>query len=567
MKTTNEKNGCTTRSVTQAVFFAAGFIAFSSAFSSPDTSQGGTAALGPFAASAGTHESRGTPQIASQFPNISHLPADAEIHIPAPTRSSFMAVWKRVTGAAGYRLDVATDGSFSSSVNGYRDLDVGNVTGRAVTGLNPGTTYYYRVHSYTAAGSGEYSNITTATTAAPTGLIINPTFDSSITNNQNAAAIEAMINRAVSIYESIFSDPITVQILFRYANTGPEPNATPYPSGSVARSNWVYYTVSWNTFINALIADARTSNDNTANASLPGSALSTSIKPASSNGRSVGLNTPPAMFADGHVGTGGPYDGIVSLNSAQPFQFTRPVSGNSFDAQRFTEHEIDEVMGLGSFLNLSGGDLRPQDLFSWSSAGVRNTTSSGDRYFSLNSGGTDIVDFNQTPPGDFGDWLSEACPQTNPYVQNAIGCTGEASDVSASSPEGINLDVIGYDLAAHPRFFTGEVLLGNGIYYLQFPNGTPFGYYSYLTDPHWIYHFDMGYEYWFDANDGHNGIFLYDFAANTFFYTSPSFPFPYLYDFGLNALLYYYPDPSRPGHYTSNPRYFYNFATHQIITR
>jgi len=93
-----------------------------------------------------------------------------------------------------------------------------------------------------------------------------------------------------------------------------------------------------------------------------------------------------------------------------------------------------------------------------------------------------------------------------------------------------------------------------------------FGYYSYLTDPHWIYHFDMGYEYWFDANDGQSGIYFYDFASNHFFYTSPSFPFPYLYDFSLNTVLYYYPDTNNPGHYTTNPRYFYNFATGQIIT-
>jgi len=118
----------------------------------------------------------------------------------------------------------------------------------------------------------------------------------------------------------------------------------------------------------------------------------------------------------------------------------------------------------------------------------------------------------------------------------------------------------------HPAFFSGEVSLGNGVYYLQFPNGTPFGYYTYLTDPRWIYHFDMGYEYWFDANDGHSGIYFYDFASNHFFYTSPSFPFPYLYDFTLNTVLYYFPDPNRPGHYTTNPRYFYNFATGQIIT-
>jgi hypothetical protein len=118
----------------------------------------------------------------------------------------------------------------------------------------------------------------------------------------------------------------------------------------------------------------------------------------------------------------------------------------------------------------------------------------------------------------------------------------------------------------HPSFFTGEIALQNGVYYLQFPNGTPFGYYSYLTDQRFIYHFDMGFEYWFDANDGHSGIFFYDFASNHFFYTSPTFPFPYLYDFSLNTVLYYFPDPNRPGHYTINPRYFYNFATGQIIT-
>jgi hypothetical protein len=54
--------------------------------------------------------------------------------------------------------------------------------------------------------------------------------------------------------------------------------------------------------------------------------------------------------------------------------------------------------------------------------------------------------------------------------------------------------------------------------------------------------------------------------SNHFFYTSPSFPFPYLYDFSLNTVLYYFPDPNRPGHYTTNPRYFYDFATGQIIT-
>jgi hypothetical protein len=86
-------------------------------------------------------------------------------------------------------------------------------------------------------------------------------------------------------------------------------------------------------------------------------------------------------------------------------------------------------------------------VFSWSSPGVRNVTSSGTRYFSIDSGSTNIVSFNQDPSGDFGDWLSAGCL---PYVQVAFACTGQSSDVAPTSPEGINLDVIGYDLVPLP---------------------------------------------------------------------------------------------------------------------
>lgn len=122
--------------------------------------------------------------------------------------------------------------------------------------------------------------------------------------------------------------------------------------------------------------------------------------------------------------------------------------------------------------------------------------------------------------------------------------------------------------APHPAFFSGETLVGNGVYYLQFPSGNPFGYYSYLADPKYIYHFDLGYEYLFDAADGKSGVYFYDFASSGFFYTSPGFPFPYLYDFSLNSVVYYYPDPSNPVRYNTNGvRYFYVFSTGQIISK
>lgn len=403
----------------------------------------------PFEPGAGTHEAHAQSQSSVQLSNASEVAPKNELVLPpSPTRSSFMATWSSVSGAKGYMLDVSTTKSFNSFVDGYHDLDVGDVTGRVVTGLSRGATYYYRVRDYDQTGPARYSETTAATTEATTGLVIHATFDSSITGNPNAAAIQATINQAISIYESLFSDPVTIEIRFRYATT--EPNGDPMPAGRIAQSNFVYYTIPWNAYIDALRADARTGNDNIATASLPGSALSTNIQPASACGRAVGLDTPPSMFADGTVGNGGPYDGIVTLNSSSPYQFTRPPAGSNYDAQRSFEHEIDEVIGLGSYLNISGNDLRPQDLFSWSSTGHRNTSSSGTRYFSINGGVTNIVNFNQDMQGDFGDWLSEGCPQMHPYVQNAFACTGQVSDMTATSPEGINLDVIGYDVVAAP---------------------------------------------------------------------------------------------------------------------
>ena len=383
---------------------------------------------------------------------INHATADRIVVSPdaiVSTRGSFTARWAPMSQAMGYLLDVSTSPSFDSYVAGYHGLEVGPANWRVVTGLSPGTTYYYRVTGLSETGSRSNSAVITGTTATGSGLVISPTFDSSITNDPSAAAIEAMINRAITIYESLFSDPITVYILFRYSTT--RPNGTPIGStAQIALSNYVVYSPSWSTYINALQADAKTANDSAANASLPANPLSANIIPSSANGRSLGGDTPPAMFDDSTVAVGGPYDGIVTLNSGAPFQFVRPPDSSNYDAQTAVEHEIDEVLGLGSRLNTSSSNLRPQDLFSWSASGIRNISTSGLRYFSIDGGQTSIINFSQTANFDFGDWQSASCPQANPHVQNAFGCLGQFADISETSPEGVNLDVIGYDRVPPP---------------------------------------------------------------------------------------------------------------------
>src|SRR5207237_8277859 len=112
-----------------------------------------------FQAGVATHETRIESQAAPELPSATEMPAQAEIEIPAPTRASFMATWDSASDAIGYLLDVSTDNSFSSYVKGYHDVDVGNVTGRVVIGLNPGTTYYYRLRAYNATSPGRYSAV------------------------------------------------------------------------------------------------------------------------------------------------------------------------------------------------------------------------------------------------------------------------------------------------------------------------------------------------------------------------------------------------------------------------
>jgi hypothetical protein len=99
-------------------------------------------------------------------------------------------------------------------------------------------------------------------------------------------------------------------------------------------------------------------------------------------------------------------------------------------------------------------------------------------------------------------------------------------------------------------FFLGELSNGNLLYNLTFPNARFFGYYSYQFYP-WLYHYDLGFEYVVDANDGAAGVFFYVTSLGSYLYTNPN-DFPVLWDYKLAHWLYYVAGTSRQ---------FYDFTT------
>lgn len=76
----------------------------------------------------------------------------------------FTASWEFVNGATFYRLDVSRDENFTQLVSGYVNLNVGNLNEFKVTGLAPGTTYYYRVRAGTNTSISGNSNTASVTT-------------------------------------------------------------------------------------------------------------------------------------------------------------------------------------------------------------------------------------------------------------------------------------------------------------------------------------------------------------------------------------------------------------------
>jgi hypothetical protein len=269
--------------------------------------------------------------------------------------------------------------------------------------------------------------------SAQAQFTITPTFDSTITGDTNSAAIQSSINSAIAFYQSSFTTPINVTINFQETNSG------------LGSNNTTLYKLNYGTFITALTANKSSADDTTALSHLPISGTnpvtgSTGINVKTANIRVLGITQQggfPPSFSGG-------FDGIVSLNT-HITDIGSPGTTGQYSLFATIEHEIDEVLGLGSDVGVSGTfftDPSAEDLFRYNLAGARTfSLATDDAYLSIN-GTTQLARYNNlSNGGDTGDYHSGGPT----LVQNAFATVGAHP---ALGVEMRSLDVIGYTRAS-----------------------------------------------------------------------------------------------------------------------
>jgi PEP-CTERM motif-containing protein len=312
-------------------------------------------------------------------------------------------------------------------------------------------------------------------------LTISAIYDSTISNDPNHVAIEGAIGTAITTIENDFTNPITVSIYFQ-------------EGGGLGQSNFFVYDKTYTSFYSGLVAN----NSNPAAIAALQAAGYTTVNPVggtnnielkSANARAVGINqaagcnvTPtgagtlngnvPNNCYDGQTGTpsGTIVDGIISLNT----MITTPGSNGSSLSYNLTstaEHEIDEILGLGSALENcetgAGGQTAacnsgtvtrqndttfgvgaPEDLYRYTAAAggalanlTVNCSSPGSAYFAYGANTGALAQFNNAcNGGDFGDWAGAGQVQ-DAFVSSGPGPAYGPNEIAALSAIGYNTSV------------------------------------------------------------------------------------------------------------------------------
>jgi hypothetical protein len=293
-------------------------------------------------------------------------------------------------------------------------------------------------------------------------LIINVTYDTSVTSSPEAAQIESAYNWVVQTYENQFTNAITVNITVYWGgggNLGQVGLGESYTS-AVGQPGFGYPQV-----VAALSAARNSAYDSNSVASLPASdptgggtwfIPSAEAKAIASAELGIDPNDP---MEDGEVGFG-------TNDVSYTFDPTNRVVPGEYDFIGVAEHETTEAMGRTNFGLDQNGNYIPFDLFRYTGSGAESLAYYATSvYFSIDGGVTDLKDFNDgSDNGDVQDWADSSPADAYDWSISA----GEKGNLS--TVDFIAMDILGYNSPGIQSAPVSGILTANGHFQLTFTN-------------------------------------------------------------------------------------------------
>ena len=279
-------------------------------------------------------------------------------------------------------------------------------------------------------------------------------------------AAQTAFNSVISIYDSLFSNPVTVSIDVQFGTTGLGGSSTLVAPISYSRWTAAMGVDSAANPGNQFLSDGLASLP--ANDPLVADNGSGNVTVTAANLKALGFSlTYPPSDPNG-------YDSILTFtNTPNMFEYNGVATASRYDFMNVAEHELDEALGIGSALTFLGNNVAipagtnfyAEDYFRYSGNGTRSisTDPNATAYFSYNGGATNVAQFNQdhnaggNTSADRNDWIygnpttgnPAGCPAAapGPYIQDAIGCPSGAIPLTTGSPEFKVLSTLGWNPA------------------------------------------------------------------------------------------------------------------------
>ena len=261
-------------------------------------------------------------------------------------------------------------------------------------------------------------------------LTIKPTYDSSVTGSAFAGQIESAFSAAAAVFQTAFTNPVTVNINVGWGEVG----GVAISSLGASGTGWYgFYTASQ--MAAYLKASATSANDQLAYSHLRTSApTGTSgfwIAPAQA--KALGIISGTSTAIDGYVGFGSGY--------GYTFNDAAGVASGTYDFMGVAEHEISEVLGRQSGLGPAGSNPAPSVLDEFRcSGGAPSFTYGAASYLSIDGCATSLVNFNAASGADSGDWASSTAPTDafDAYATASYTAGMTATDI-------VLMDVLGWN--------------------------------------------------------------------------------------------------------------------------